>query len=108
MIYKINLSDSANRDLRNIFEYIFYNLNAPQSASGILDKLENGILSLEEMPNRHKVIEREPWMSRKVRLMPVGNYVVIYHSDDNTATVNIMRILYGGRDIDAELNKLNK
>ena len=105
MIYQVILSDAANRDLRNIFEYIFYELKAPQSASGMLDKLEKSVLSLEEMPNRHKVIEREPWLSRKVRLMPVGNYVVIYFVDDNKYEVNIMRIIYGGRDIDAELRK---
>lgn len=105
MIYQVILSDAANRDLRNIFEYIFYELKAPQSASGMLDKLEKAVLSLEEMPNRHKVIEREPWLSRKVKLMPVGNYVVIYFVDDNKYEVNIMRIIYGGRDIDAELRK---
>lgn len=105
MIYQVNLSNAANRDLRNIFEYIFYELKAPQSASGMLDKLEKAVLSLEKMPNRYKVIEREPWTSRKVRLMPVGNYVVIYHVDDNKYEVNIMRIIYGGRDIDAELRK---
>ena len=105
MIYQVNLSNAANHDLRNIFEYIFYELKAPQSASGMLDKLEKAVLSLEEMPNRHKVIEREPWLSRKVRLMPVGNYVVIYFVDDNKYEVNIMRIIYGGRDIDAELRK---
>ena len=105
MIYQVILSDAANRDLRNIFEYIFYELKAPQSASGMLDKLEKAVLSLEEMPNRHKVIEREPWLSRKVRLMPVGNYVMIYFVDDNKYEVNIMRIIYGGRDIDAELRK---
>ena len=105
MIYQVILSDAANRDLRNIFEYIFYELKAPQSASAMLDKLEKAVLSLEEMPNRHRIIEREPWLSRKVRLMPVGNYVVIYFVDDNKYEVNIMRIIYGGRDIDAELRK---
>lgn len=105
MIYQVILSDAANRDLRNIFEYIFYELKAPQSASGILDKLEQAVLSLEEMPNRYKVIEREMWLSRKVRLMPVGNYVVIYFVDDDKSIVNIMRVMYGGRDIDAELRK---
>ena len=105
MIYQVILSDAANRDLRNIFEYIFYELKAPQSASGMLDKLEKAVLSLEKMPNRHRIIEREPWLSRKVRLMPVGNYVVIYFVDDNKYEVNIMRIIYGGRDIDAELRK---
>ncbi len=105
MIYQVILSDAANRDLRNIFEYIHYELKAPQAASGILDKFEQAVLSLEEMPNRHKVIEREPWLSRKVRLMPVGNYVVIYFVDEDKSIVNIMRIMYGGRDIDVELRK---
>ncbi len=55
------------------------------------------------MPKRYKVKDREPWHSRNVRLMPVGNFVVIYFIDDIEMKVNIIRIMYGKRDIDSEL-----
>lgn len=112
MIYRVVLSDTANRDLRQIFEYIYYELKVPRSAVGILNKLEESISSLEEMPNRYKVIVRKSLQkslqSQKIRSMPVGNYVVIYIVEEKESVVNIMRVIYGGRDIDTELKYMDE
>ena len=40
MIYDIEISDQAKIDLRGIFEYIAFELQAPENASGQLDRLE--------------------------------------------------------------------
>ena len=40
MIYDIGISDQAEIDLRGIFEYIAFELQAPENASGQLDRLE--------------------------------------------------------------------
>ena len=40
MIYDIEISDQAEIDLRGIFEYIAFELQAPENASGQLDRLE--------------------------------------------------------------------
>ena len=39
MIYDIVISDQAEIDLRGIFEYIAFELQAPENASGQLDRL---------------------------------------------------------------------
>ena len=44
MIYDIEISDQAEIDLRGIFEYIAFELQAPEYASGQLDRLEACIL----------------------------------------------------------------
>ena len=44
MIYDIVISDQAEIDLRGIFEYIAFELQAPENASGQLDRLEACIL----------------------------------------------------------------
>lgn len=44
--------------------------------------------------------EREPWHSRDLRIMPVDNYLVFYIPNREEQTVKIMRVIYGGRDID--------
>jgi toxin ParE1/3/4 len=36
-----------------------------------------------------------------MRKMPVNNYVVFYLIDDPKHTVNIVRIFYGGRDVES-------
>lgn len=103
MIYKIELTKQAEDDLRNIFEYIAYTLLEPESATKTLERIENSILSLSELPNRFKAYENEPWNRRNLRLMPVDNFIVFYISTVEDKTVTIIRILYGGRDIDKHL-----
>ena len=39
MTYQINITDQANQDLRNIFEYIAFELQEPQVAIGQLNRL---------------------------------------------------------------------
>lgn len=41
MKYKIEISEQADKDLRNIYEYIAFELQAPENASGQIDRLEN-------------------------------------------------------------------
>ncbi len=51
MIYKVEVSGQADSDLRGIFEYIAFELQSPENASGQLDRLEEQILSLDTMPD---------------------------------------------------------
>ena len=46
MIYDIEISDQAEIDLRGIFEYIAFELQAPENASGQLDRLEAWLTEL--------------------------------------------------------------
>lgn len=108
MIYEVELSEQADSDLRGIFEYIAFTLLAPENASGQLDRLENGILSLEQYTMRHRVYEKEPWHSRGLRVLPVDNYVVLYIPNEDTKVVTVIRVMYGGRNIDKELKEHTK
>ena len=56
MIYEVELSEQADSDLRGIFEYIAFELQSPENASGQLDRLEEQILSLDTMPERYRKI----------------------------------------------------
>ncbi len=49
--------------------------------------------------------ESEPWLSRRMGSMPVDNFVVLYIPDDGKGTVTVIRVLYGGRDIDREMRE---
>ncbi len=105
MNYEVRLTTEAENDLRGIFEYIAFELQSPQNAAGQLDRLEQSIMSLDQMPERFRVYEKEPWHSRDLRIMPVDNYLVIYIPKNEEQTVKIMRVIYGGRDIDKQLNR---
>lgn len=107
MTYQIKITDQANQDLRGIFEYIAYELQELQTAIGQLDRLEKEINSLNQMPERYRIYDREPWRSRNLHIMPVDNYLVFYVPDNNTQTVSVVRIFYGRRDIDTQLIESN-
>ena len=108
MIYEVEVSEQADSDLRGIFEYIAFELQSPENASGQLDRLEEQIISLETMPERYRRYETEPWKSRGLRILPVDNYVVLYIPDEDRKTVEILRVMYGGRNIDKQLNLYTK
>ena len=103
MIYKVEVSQQADNDLRDIFEYIAFELQSPKNASKQLDRLEEHILSLDIMPERYQKYEKEPWKSRGLRVLPVDNYVVLYVPDTDAKLVTILRVMYGRRDIDKHL-----
>lgn len=104
MNYKINLTPKAQSDLKEIFRYIAVDLQSIQNATGQLDRLEKAISSLEQMPERYRVYDKEPWRSRNLRIMTVDNYLVLYVPNKEEHTVIVIRIMYGGRDIDSQLN----
>ena len=80
-------------------------LLAGQNALNQLDRLEQAILSLDEMPERYHLYDKEPWKERNLRIMPVGNYLVFYIPRSEEKTVTVIRVMYGRRDIDAQLKQ---
>lgn len=105
MTYAVKISDQAEADLRDIYEYIAYVLQSKANAVRQLGRLEKVILSLDHMPHRYPIFPKEPWHSRGVRRASVDRYVIFYVPDDSTASVTILRVMYGGRDIETELEK---
>ena len=103
MTYEVIISSQAEEDLRGIYAYIAFELRSPQNAAGQLDRLEKNILSLYTMPNRYRAYDREPWHSRGLRVLPVDNFVVLYIPDEDRRTVIVVRVMYGGRDIENQL-----
>ncbi len=105
MIFEIEVSEQADADLRSIYEYIAFELQSLKNADGQLDRLEESIMSLDQMPERFRLYENEPWHSRGLHLMPVDNYCVLYIADKQKSLVTVIRVMYSARDIDAELRK---
>ena len=103
MSYSVKISNEADNDLRSIYEYIAFELKSAENAIGQLDRLEQSILMLNEMPERYKLYENEPWKSKGLRMMPVDNFIVFYIPDNEKNTVTVIRVMYGGRNIEKQL-----
>lgn len=103
MMFEVQVSEQAGKDLRAIFEYIAFELQAPGNAARQLARLEAAISGLDNMPEKFRRYEREPWHSRGLRVFPVDNYLVFYIPDMDTKTVTVIRVMYRGRETDREL-----
>ena len=104
MNWEVEFTDQARHDLRDILDYITYELQEPQIAVNLVRQITKEILSLNQMPMRYRLYDEEPWHSRGLRFFPVGNYLVFYKTDDETEIVYVVRIMYGGRDVHKQLS----
>ena len=104
MIFDVSYSAEARQDLRDIYEYIAYELLVPETAARQAERIMKAARSLEQIPMRYRLYEGEPWHSQGLRVLPVDNYLVFYLPDETNATVSIIRIMYVGRDIENQLN----
>jgi len=96
--YKIEITIKAKKDMREIHAYITNNLNEPSTANKLLDKIEEGILSLGHMPLRFAVEQDEQLRLRNLRKLIIGNYLIFYIVNEKKAKVIIVRVLYSRRD----------
>jgi toxin ParE1/3/4 len=106
MTYKVQLGDEAKRDLRGIYEYVAFTLLEPGIARNLTRRIVDGLYSLNEMPERYPIYQEEPWESRGLRRMNIGKYSGFYLVGEKT--VQVTRILYGGRDISSILKEFDE
>ena len=99
MSWNIVYTEKAECDLRDIFEYIAFNLLVLDTAKKQTRRIMDAILSLEQMPMRHSLYDKEPWCSKGLRVLPIDNYLAFYLPIESEKVVVIIRIMYEGRDI---------
>ena len=105
MNWDIKFTDQARRDLRDILDYISYELQEPQVAVNLVRSITKEILSLDQMPMRYRLYEKEPWKSQGLRCFPVKNYLIFCYPEETSNTVYAVRVIYGGRDISRQLSE---
>jgi len=102
--YSIIYSPEAKDDLREIYSYIAFDLKAPENAEGQVNRIRKEIRSLDFMPSRYGIVDWEPWKSMNMHKVPVDNFVVYYAVNDDLRTVTVIRIFYGGRNVEGIIN----
>ena len=105
MSWKVDYAESARQDLRDIRGYISDTLMEPVIAVNQIRRIMDAADSLDHVPLRYRLYDKDPWRSQGLRIMPVDNYLVLYLPDESSNIVTIIRIMYGGRDIESHLNK---
>ena len=65
--YKTHITDEALNDMESIYEYIAEELLAPDTAMGQYNRIADAIETLDQMPERIKLMESEPERTRGLR-----------------------------------------
>lgn len=105
MSFRIQFTSGARQDLRDIFEYIAFELFVPDTAKAQTKRIIDEIRTLDVFPMRYPLYEDEPWHSIGLRFFPIDNYLIFYRTDEEKEIVSIVRIMYGGRDISRQLSE---
>ncbi len=105
--YSVIYSPEAKSDIKDIYSYIAFELLVPRTAESQVNRIRKTIRSLEFMPSRNPIVDWEPWKCMGMHKVPVDNFVVFYTVDSSTLTVTIIRIVYGGRDIQRMASQTN-
>jgi toxin ParE1/3/4 len=95
--YRVDVSEPAENDLRDIVRYITSQLSAPISALNMMGLLKEALTDLSDMPQRYPLAADERLSQMGYRRLTVKNYVVFFSIDEKKKVVDIERILYGRR-----------
>lgn len=91
--FKLNIFPSAQKDLREIVDYI--NTLSPQAAISYYDLIVEKIGSIADMPERCPLAKDIQLRLRGYRTLHVKNYIVFYVVKGDV--IEIRRILYARR-----------
>ena len=106
--YNVQITPQAQQQMKEIVDYISYELCAPDAAAHLLDKLEKNIMSLSDFPDRFSVIEENPWDTQGIRKIIVNNFLIYYWIDKTQITVHVIAVIYNKRDQFVQLKKILK
>ena len=93
-MYKVVISPSANANLFNILRYIAQELENPQAATELSNKIEKCYLDLQSMPNAHALCSDPLLRLKGYRKYPVGNYLVIFRVIEDCSEVRVVHIFH--------------
>ena len=101
------LTKRAESDLDGIVSYIAVELVNPQAASDFVDKLQDNIEEAIVFPESGSLVDNEFLQVENARKKLVGNYIMYYLPDTEEKVIYILRIVYGKRNMDEILKKLD-
>ncbi len=96
--YRVEVSEPAENDLREIVRYISAQLSAPITAIKMMDLIEETLMRLADMPQKFPTVADERLVLMGYRKLPVKNYIVFFTIDETLKVVNVERILYARRE----------
>ena len=98
-VYTVRYAPQALDDLRDLYSYVAFSLKEPATAQKLVNRIRKAARSLDALPGRYPVVDWEPWQSMGMHRFTVEDFLLFYLIDQSTRTVTLVRIVYGGRDL---------
>lgn len=106
--YEVKVTKMAYGHMQEIVRYISHELFAPDAADNLLDKFQESINGLSDMPERYSLVDEEPWRDEGIRKIIVKNFLIYFWINESNGKVQVIGVVYGRRDQVAELTKLER
>ena len=101
MSYTVTIQPDAAVELDEICAYVATHLRNPLDATRLIDRLEESILSLGEMPYCAPLSRDPRFAIQGVRTLSVGNHLIYYIVDDVMQDVSIVHVAHQLRSSDS-------
>ena len=105
--YQYRFTGKAEVDLDDIISYIAVELANPTAAGKFIDRLQKTIDEARQFPESGSMVVNDFVPKAGVRKKIVENYILYYVSDPYENMITILRIVYGRRNMDEILRKLD-
>lgn len=92
--YDVKLLPKAYRGIDCIYGHISEEFKAPETAKGIIDDMEETILSLETYPFRGAERKVGVYANKGYRQLFAKNFTVLYRIDEKEKSVIIVTVRY--------------
>lgn len=96
--YHLKVTPAAAEDLDGIYGYISVQLDNPDSAEKLMDRIEQEIRRLTDFPFSCEYSRDETLRRKGYRKLVVQNHVLLYSVDEAVHQVVVLRVFYGKRD----------
>jgi|AGTN01.1.fsa_nt_gi Plasmid stabilization system protein len=97
--YELYIFPKAQEDFNKIFDYISQILCAPIAADNLAKKIDEALDTVCEFPFSCPIADNIYFTDRSLRKLIVNKYIIYYFIDKKKKRVEVMRIIYGMRDL---------
>ena len=97
-VYKIEISDSAKKDIKDTALYIMHDLQEPELAEKFTERIIDTVSTLEDMPFRIALVKDVRLAKMQTRGLIIDNHTAFFRINETKKTIVIIRVMYSRRD----------
>ena len=104
--YSYILTEIAEADVDEAFDYIANELYNPDAASAFANELDEKLEEICKTPKTGRLVHNPYLKQHDVRRVLVKNYIAYYLIDEDAEKIVVLRVVYNKRDQDKILKSV--